>query len=113
MTGPHISDETIADVKRLDGLATKGPWQQDGSHIYGPDPQRLIVCQMHYIGRGYQEESAANEELIKLARTVLPEAVREIRRLREENKRLRELVNGAGQESDSYQEFKHGTSERR
>jgi hypothetical protein len=50
---------------------TKGPWQQEGSYIYGPDPLRLPVCQMRYLGRGYQEELAANESLIKAAPDLL------------------------------------------
>ncbi len=50
---------------------TPGPWQQDGSHIYGPDPQRTPVCQMIYPGRGYQEEAAANESLLKAAPAML------------------------------------------
>ena len=56
---------------------TPGPWQQNGSHIYGADPQRNIVAQIHYIGRGYQEESAANESLI-LAAPDLLEALKAI-----------------------------------
>lgn len=43
---------------------TPSPWQQNGSHVYGPDPMRRIICEMHYAGRGYQSEDAGNERLI-------------------------------------------------
>ena len=80
---------TLADCEKLLALsekATEGPWQQNGSHIYGPDPQRLLVAQINYIGRGYQEESAANEELLKAARNDGPEIAKA---LVEAMKRLR------------------------
>lgn len=71
-----MTQSEIEELLRLAEKATPGDWQQNGSHIYGPDPQRLLVCQIHYIGRGYQEESAANEALIKRARTELPRLAR-------------------------------------
>ena|SRR5579864_9246688 len=59
---------------------TSAPWQQDGSHIYGPDPLRRIVCQLHYAGRGYQSEDADNGHLI-LAAPDLLEACRYMHKL--------------------------------
>lgn len=50
---------------------TPGTWQKNGSHIYGPDPERTPICQIIYPGRGYQEEAAANESLIKAAPDLL------------------------------------------
>ncbi len=31
-------------------ISLSGPWQRDGSHIYGPDPNRHLICQIHYSG---------------------------------------------------------------
>lgn len=31
---------------------TPGPWQINGSHVYGPDPQRELVAQAHGDGEG-------------------------------------------------------------
>lgn len=31
---------------------TPGPWQVNGSHIYGPDPSRELVAQAHASGEG-------------------------------------------------------------
>ena len=50
---------------------TKGPWQQNGSHFYGPDPERLLLGQLSYIGRGYQGESESNGRLILAAPDLL------------------------------------------
>jgi hypothetical protein len=58
---------------------TPGPWQQDGSHIYGPDPLRRIILQVSYAGRGYQREDAANERLL-LAAPDLYEALKNAHR---------------------------------
>lgn len=55
----------------MESKHTPGPWEQEGPYIHGPDPARLTVCYMFYIGRGYQEESAANESLIKSAPDLL------------------------------------------
>jgi len=44
---------------------TPGPWQRDGSHIYGPDPKRKLICQLHYDGA--LSEEAGNESLIAAA----------------------------------------------
>ena len=71
---------------------TPGPWQQDGSHIYGPDPQRLLVCQVNYIGQGYQEESAANEALLKRVNVDLPAALLELAQAKHALAELRAAV---------------------
>jgi hypothetical protein len=48
-------------------LFTPGPWQQNGSYIYGADPHRRIIAQCCYAGRGHQQEDAANERLLLAA----------------------------------------------
>jgi len=32
-------------LRELAGRATHGPWQQNGSHFYGPDPDRKLIGQ--------------------------------------------------------------------
>ncbi len=34
------------DLAALDKVATPAPWQQNGSHFYGPDPDRELIGQM-------------------------------------------------------------------
>lgn len=55
----------------MESKHTPGPWQQEGSFIYGPDPLRFTICHMHYPGVRWKEESAANESLIKSAPDLL------------------------------------------
>lgn len=38
---------------------TEGPWQLNGSHVYGPDPERRLICQMHYHGTIEDEGNTA------------------------------------------------------
>jgi hypothetical protein len=38
---------------------TPGPWQQNGSHVYGPDPERRLICQLHYDGNPEDDGNAA------------------------------------------------------
>lgn len=71
---------------------TKGPWQRDGSHLYGPDPQRLLIAQMCYIGRGYQEESEANHRLIAAAPDLL-EALKLIWSMFDDGRIVRNIAN--------------------
>lgn len=34
------------DLKALSDAATQGEWQANGSHVYGPDPDRNLILQM-------------------------------------------------------------------
>lgn len=44
---------------------TPGPWQQNGSHIYGPDTNgRRVICQVSYFGGIRKGEDRANEALL-------------------------------------------------
>ena len=72
---------------------TEGPWQQNGSHIYGPEPTRRLICQMHYEGR--DPEDRGNELVVLHA----PEHLSQIAALKtqiaakdEEIHRLREVL---------------------
>ena len=54
---------------------TPGPWQQNGSHIYGPDPKRYGIAQLMYAD---PLESDANARLIAAA----PELLEALKRAR-------------------------------
>lgn len=38
------TDNTLELIALREGM-TPGPWQVNGSHVYGPDPARHVVCQ--------------------------------------------------------------------
>ncbi len=125
--------------EQIEGLvegATPGPWQRNGSHIYGPDPDRLLICQaMDYPARS-DNLIAAAPTLAATALALMDErdserdaAARRVKSLSEqvqtiadhhdevaaklkaseaENERLREALS----QTDQYQDFIHlwGTS---
>lgn len=37
--------EKLEELARLHAAVTNGEWQANGSHIYGPDPERVLVAQ--------------------------------------------------------------------
>jgi hypothetical protein len=56
-------------MRSLIAQHTPGDWQQNGSHIYGPDPARVLICQVLY--GGSYEEQCANARLILAAPKLL------------------------------------------
>lgn len=42
-----MSDVTVEKARALLDGATPGPWQVNGSHFYGPDPDRSLIGQMN------------------------------------------------------------------
>ena len=56
---------------------TPGPWQQNGSHIYGPDPTRDLICRIAY---PTPDEGDANGRLI----TAVTEMLAVLKRLDED-----------------------------
>jgi hypothetical protein len=64
---------------------TPGPWQTNGSHIYGPDPERELVAQAHGDGEGAWStiggsRMCANRDLIAAAPDMY-EALKTLERL--------------------------------
>ncbi len=68
------------DLAALDKAATPAPWQQNGSHFYGPDPDRELIGQM--LGR----QPSSDWDLIWYLRNNVPAILAqagEIAKLRE------------------------------
>jgi hypothetical protein len=50
-----MTDELMALLDK----ATPGTWQVNASHIYGPDPERLLIAQARYpLGDPYDDPAA-------------------------------------------------------
>ena len=61
-----IIAEQREEWRRLIEQAEPGNWQRHGSHIYGAEPNRRLICQMHYSGD--QVTDGANQDLIVRAK---------------------------------------------
>lgn len=59
---------------------TPGPWTQRQSHIYGPEPERLGICQVMYSGLRLDEDNArliaAAPNLLEAAKAILAWALK-------------------------------------
>lgn len=60
-------------IQALLDRATKGPWQVNGTHFYGPDPERALLGQMVGLPGGPFDANAA---LIALAPTLAADVIR-------------------------------------
>lgn len=73
---------TSSDIERdleLAARATPGPWQSNGSHIYGPDPRRYMVAVACNEGASEQATPLTNNrDLISRSRTALPDYARDL-----------------------------------
>ena len=88
---PNLTPEENAALE-LAEAATPGPWQQNGSHFYGPDPERRLIGHFSYAG---DEQDDSNTGLVIVARTTLPAALRALDAARGEAERLREAASKA------------------
>jgi hypothetical protein len=60
-------------VLEADRLATQGPIQRNGSHLYGPHPARKLLAQFHFDGDGTDRPDA---NAIILSRNLIPAMAR-------------------------------------
>lgn len=85
---PGKLHQKLTEWEALDKAATPGPWRLDGMgmFVFGPDMEMIVSESaeekviLRGAGRGLPME--ANAAFIAAARTALPEAIKEIRRLR-------------------------------
>lgn len=74
--------DTLAELL---AKAIDGPWQDNGSHIYGPDPLRLLIAQCYYPRGHATNEIKAIVAAVNFLRDNLPairEQADEVERLR-------------------------------
>lgn len=83
------SELDINELERLLNEATPKPWQHNGSHVYGTDPERVAVCALLNLG-GHEQTTRflADLEAIPAARNAAPALIARIRELESENFRL-------------------------
>jgi len=66
MTNTPTPEALAVKLEALNNAATPGPWQQNGSHFYGPEPDRELIGQ--FIGK----QPASDWNLIQALRNNLP-----------------------------------------
>lgn len=89
-----IDDAYLAERERLANAATPGPWMPAKAYDSAAWPcilgggWQVAECHAHLFG----DEDFDNAAFIADARTAVPTLVADVRRLREENEKLRDLL---------------------
>ena len=78
-----MTKERLAEIKRITDAATPGPLSVDDHGVYVFDKDMNMVAQMRGVGCGRtDEEMKANAELFSKSRTIIPELLAEVERMR-------------------------------
>jgi len=67
---------------------TPGPWQQHGSHIYGPDPERRLIAQFLNPGTFDDGQMQANMTLTIATFALLEAAFKALETLRDDGRNV-------------------------
>lgn len=97
-----ITPEKLAEWEALADRATTGPWRLDdmGMFVFGPDHEMIVSesvdenVLLRGVGGGLPMEE--NAQFIAASRTIVPEAIAEIRRLRAELAKVTEQCDAYG-----------------
>lgn len=106
-----IDEKKLAGWQGLCDAATPGPWKLDdmGMFVFGPDMEMIVSEHDEAVvirGVGRQLPMEANAAFITTARTALPEAIAEIRRLQAELMGSLKLVRELGLHADRWAKTK-------
>jgi hypothetical protein len=94
--------EKLEELARLHAAATPGEWQVSGSHIYGPDPERVLVAQTLDWPTNSRDYIAAIHNAFPAILEYVRELERERDRLRLRDRKLSCLEAGGVDNWDGY-----------